>query len=210
MFSGIVEETAEVVLFSEQGAAARLGVLSRLDHAATKLGDSVLIDGICLTVVKITPAALAAPGTVLEFDLASETLRATTFRSLKVKSLVHLERSLVMGERIHGHLVFGHGDGELELLSREPQGECERLVWKMPERLGRFVVPKGSISVAGVSLTIGEVTATTFSVYCVPHTSSVTRLAKIAIGEQVNVEVDQLARYVVKNLEFQMRGEKVV
>jgi riboflavin synthase len=135
-------------------------------------------------------------GALLSFDAAPETLRKTTLGSLVVEDRVNLERSMRSGDRIHGHFVSGHVDASVELLDRSPDGNSLRLTWELPESLRPYVAPKGSISIAGVSLTVGEVTQKTFGVYIIPHTADVTTLASKTVGQKANVEIDMLARYV--------------
>ncbi len=191
MFSGIVEETATVILF-ELGSR-RLRIKSGLDHSATKLGDSILIDGVCLTVVN--QKLSGPPGAELTFDLAEETIRRSTLGQLVAGGQVNLERSLQIGERLHGHFVFGHVDAVGQLVNREKDGQNDRLTISYPPALAGLIAEKGSISISGVSLTVGEVTEKTFNVYIIPHTNSVTKISKIAIGEKLNLEADMLARY---------------
>lgn len=193
MFSGIVEESAKVAEFSKLDGLARLTVRSGLDHSKTKLGDSILINGVCLTVVK-------KDGAELTFELALETLRRTTMGDIKAGDIVNLERSLALGDRLHGHFVFGHVDSTAKLLSREPDGGCERLTFSLPEEYRSCVVTKGSISLSGVSLTVGETGSDRFCVYIVPHTAEVTILSSLKPGDRVNIEVDMLARYVQASL----------
>lgn len=201
MFSGIVEESAEVVSFDKAREPARLEVKSSLDHAETKLGDSIAISGVCLTVVK-------KEGQKLSFELAAETLRRSTLGELKAGDRVHLERSLKLGDRLHGHFVFGHVDTTIELVSRTNDGKCDRLEWRFPKEFRQYIASKGSVSISGTSLTVGEVTDNTFSVYIIPHTSEVTTLSQLPVGGRANFEVDMLARYV-GNMLIQERSDSL-
>lgn len=193
MFSGIVEESAQIVSIDTAREPVRLVVKSGLDHAATKLGDSICISGVCLTVV-------AREGGTLSFDLAQETLRRSTLGTLKNGDRVNLERSLQLGDRLHGHFVFGHVDATIELVGRTNDGKCDRLEWKFPAGLRPYFASKGSVSISGVSLTLGEITDSTFSVYIIPHTSDITILSSIPVGGRANLEIDMLARYVHESL----------
>lgn len=190
MFSGIVEESATTVSLQEVAGVMRLVVQSGLDHSLTREGDSICIDGVCLTVVE-------RRNSELHFELAPETLRRSTLGRLVAGARVHLERSLQVGDRVHGHFVFGHVDGITHLRSRVADGECIRLEWELSKELRAYVAPKGSVSLSGTSLTVGEVTGDAFSVYIIPHTAEVTRLSTLSVGDAVNLEVDMLARYVV-------------
>ncbi|RIL11458.1 MAG: riboflavin synthase [Proteobacteria bacterium] len=189
MFSGIVEEEAVVRLLSGAEHGRRLVVSSSLDHGQTKVGDSIAIDGVCLTVVSIKDQELS-------FDVAPETLRRSTLGELKEGQSVNLERSLKVGDRIAGHFVFGHVDCTLRLTERNSDGDALRLEFDKPTQIGRMLASKGSVSLSGVSLTLGEVGSDYFSVYIVPHTAQVTTLGKLKPGDAVNLEVDMLARYV--------------
>lgn len=189
MFSGIVEEVAKVVAVDTSGAGSKLAIESSLDHALTKAGDSLCIDGVCLTVT-----ALKAPR--LEFDLSEETGRRSTLINLSAGAKVNLERALKLGERLHGHLVFGHIDTTVKLLARSEEKGSWRLAFERPVELQGYIAPKGSLALAGVSLTVGEVEADRFSVYIVPQTAARTNLLEVALGRKVNLEVDMLARYV--------------
>ncbi|MCB0333108.1 MAG: riboflavin synthase [Bdellovibrionales bacterium] len=199
MFSGIVEESARVHHFDHERQPARLVIESALDHSETKLGDSICIGGVCLTVVQKEQEGNTK--TLLSFDLADETLRKSTHGTLVDGQHVNLERSLSIGSRLHGHFVFGHVDGVIELVSRTPDGACDRLEWRAPTSLMKYIAPKGSASLSGVSLTVGEVTQDTFSVYIVPHTDEVTTLSECQPGDKVNIEIDMLARYVDRILQ---------
>lgn len=194
MFTGIVEETAAVKTFSQTSTGCSLSVVSGLDHAATALGDSIAIDGVCLTVVK-------KQGAQLWFDLADETLRRTTLGEVSSGSRVNLERSLRVGERVHGHFVFGHVDGLAELVTRTNEQHSIKMVWRFPAGLRGLFAEKGSVSLSGISLTLGEVRDDTFAVYLIPHTLAVTTLSDRKPGDMVNLEVDMLARYVQAQLQ---------
>jgi riboflavin synthase len=202
MFAGIVEEAARVVNLERGQSACRLTVRSALDHSRTSIGDSISIGGVCLTVV-------SKEGDLLTFDLSQETQRRSTLIEAAPGDLVNLERSLVLGERVHGHLVFGHADTVVTLLAREPQGDGFKLSFSLPRQLRRFITPKGSVAVAGISLTVGEVQEDRFSVYIIPHTWSATTLVDMRPGAKANLEVDMLARYVAAQLEDAKSGSRV-
>ncbi len=202
MFSGIVEESAKVTKVNTATVPYKIVIESSLDHTETKIGDSIAIDGVCLTVVE-------KKGKELSFDIALETIRRSTIGDLKSGDVVHTERSLKVGDRISGHFVFGHVDVKSTLLSRKQDGNYDRLLFSLPEEVRGMVAEKGSISISGVSLTVGEVTAEDFAVYLIPHTSEVTKLSKLPVGGTVNIEIDQLARYV-QSLLFKGEPKKSV
>ena len=185
MFSGIIEELAQVVSIDNKGIV----ITSGLDHSKTKPGDSIALNGCCLTVIKIE-------GAQLNFEISPETFRRTTFSELKIGDQLNLERSLLIGERLHGHFVFGHVDAVSDLIEKSIEGNSIKLTWSIPKGLERYIAQKGSIAISGVSLTIGEVQVDRFSVYIVPHTAEVTNIAEI---RRANIEIDMLARYVLNN-----------
>ena len=190
MFSGIIEEKVKIIAIKE-GASGALTVKSALDHTSTRVGDSIAINGVCLTVREIK-------GDNFSFDLSSETMRRTTFSTLRVGSFVNLERALKIGDRLHGHFVYGHIDAVIELLKRSRIGSCECFEFQLPEKYRNFIVEKGSVALSGVSLTVAEVSSQAFSIYVIPHTLKQTTLDDLHIGDKVNLEVDMLARYVVE------------
>ncbi|MCI5065951.1 riboflavin synthase [bacterium] len=213
MFSGIVEESAEIIGVEEHAGGHRVTIAARGDLSDMKVGDSLCTDGVCLTVVSL---ATQNGLTSLSFDIASETLRCTTLGETVARLTddtaatcsVHIERSLAIGERLHGHFVTGHVDGVGTVCDRTEEGNTVKLTIAPPapeegETASRslataLIAPKGSIAVAGVALTVGEVDESTFSVYIIPHTGSVTRLATLRRGDRVNIEFDILARYVAR------------
>ena len=187
MFSGIIEEKSQIVAI-RKGTSGVLTVKSALDHTSTRVGDSIAINGVCLTVKEIK-------GDNLSFDLSSETIQRTTFSTLNVNSFVNLERALKISDRLHGHFVYGHVDTVIELLHRSLIGSCECFEFQLPEKYHNFIVEKGSVALSGVSLTVAEVSNHAFSIYVIPHTLSKTTLADLQIGDKLNLEVDMLARY---------------
>ena len=165
-----------------------------LDDRDLVLGASVAIDGVCLTVVE-------AGGGTASFDAAFETLRATTLGSKAKGNQVNLEPALRMGDALGGHLVSGHVDGVGSLRTLEERGEAWEVWFDAPDELHRYIAPKGSITVQGVSLTVNDVDGSGFMVGIIPHTLSVTTLGQLSPGDAVNLEVDVLARYVARLLE---------
>jgi len=162
-----------------------------LERSGIALGDSICVQGACLTVVAIDGARLA-------FDVSRETLACTV--GLDAPGPVNLEKSLSLGDKLGGHLVTGHVDGLGEVVAFEPAGESMRLRLRVPKDLARYVARKGSITVDGVSLTVNRVEADLFEVNLIPHTLAVTTLARLAPDARVNLEVDLIARYVERML----------
>jgi riboflavin synthase len=191
MFSGIVEQTGRILALSKESAPYRLVISTIIDLSDIREGDSVCVEGVCLTVVGKTTQELY-------FDVVPETLRRTTLGRLRVGAYVNLERSLKLGERLHGHFVFGHVDATARLISKVNEGkDSVRMKFSMDPALRKFLVSKGSVALSGVSLTLGPVTDSEFTVYLIPHTLEVTTLSSVPIGGKVNVEVDMLARYAL-------------
>jgi riboflavin synthase len=208
MFSGIIEEAAEVVSIETARSPFTLFVRSGADHSETGIGDSVAVSGCCLTVVAIEREL--GGETVLKFELAEETLRRTAFRDLRPHSRVNLERSLQLGDRLHGHLVTGHVDAVGTLVSRRTEETSEQFIWSFPRSIAPYIAEKGSLSIAGVSLTVGKVSDSmpdgspggTCETYLIPHTLSVTTFGEMQPGALVNLEIDLIARYVRRNMAF--------
>ncbi len=194
MFTGLVEDTGTVARADRRSDALVLSIRpAKIPLAELVLGESVCHDGTCLTVTDIGRDAF----TVLA---GAETLARTTLGSLRVGSKVNLERSLKLGDRLGGHWVTGHIDGTGELAVRRDMGANLVLGFRAVPALLKYIVEKGSIAIAGVSLTVNAVDAETFSVAIIPHTRDHTTLGALAIGDRANLEVDILAKHVEKLL----------
>jgi riboflavin synthase len=191
MFTGIVEERGSV----EDVTATSLRVTCGTVTTDVDVGDSVAVNGVCLTVVDRSARHLA-------FDVSEETLRRTSFSRLVRGDAVNLERPLTLSSRLGGHLVQGHVDGvgEITALERTDDGGAWLTV-RTPEPLRRYLVEKGSVTVDGVSLTVAALDDATFSIALIPHTMNVTTLGSVSAGDPVNLEVDVIARYVESLLE---------
>jgi riboflavin synthase len=189
MFTGIVEETGVVKGIAPSEKSIRLGVDAKLTAIGARLGDSLAVNGCCLTMVKIR-------GRRLEFDLLKETWKRTNFKALKVGAAVNLERSLAVGDRLHGHFVTGHIDGTGVVEVLEKRGADWLLQVRTPKEVLRYLVFKGAIAVDGISLTVAKVTKSSFQVWIIPHTYEMTALRERGVGTLVNLEADMLAKYV--------------
>ncbi|TQS30966.1 riboflavin synthase [Microbispora sp. KK1-11] len=199
MFTGIVEELGEVVALEPRGDSARLTVRGAVVTADAGHGDSIAVNGVCLTVAD-------AEGDSFTADVMKETLDRSSLGALRPGSRVNLERAVRADQRLGGHIVQGHVDGTGEVLSREP-GEHWEVVWlSLPANLARYVVEKGSIAVDGVSLTVAGVTDDSFSVSLIPTTLELTTLGRKQPGEPVNLEVDVIAKYVEKLTAATVKG----
>ena len=194
MFTGIVLDIGRVAACESRGGDLRLTIsCSHLDPAALHVGDSICVQGCCLTATGIVGRSFVA-------DVSRETLALTTLGELRPGAAVNLEPALRAGDALGGHLVSGHIDGVGEVLARSEDARSRRLTLGVPAALARFVAPKGSIAVDGVSLTVNEVGAASFGVNIIPHTQTATTLGALAVGARVNLEVDLVARYLARLL----------
>ena len=201
MFTGIVETQGRVVALTRGEAGARLTIETGTQLMDLTLGQSIAVNGVCLTVVQGDGATFTA-------DLSSETLGVTTLGDLKPQDRVNLERPLRVGDRLGGHFVTGHVDGIGQIVRRQPAGESTWMWIGFAPPLGITLAPKGSIAVDGVSLTLVEVLRETFSVCLVPHTLAMTTLGWKGPGSLVNVEVDLLSRYLERLLTTQIMRDR--
>jgi riboflavin synthase len=189
MFTGIIEATGTVAALDRREGGVRLAVTTALDVGALPLGASIAVDGVCLTIVERVTGRFAA-------DLGPETLARTTLGALRPGARVHLERPLRLGDALGGHLVSGHVDGTGAIVARREVGASLELDIRAPDAIVATLVPKGSITVAGASLTINSVDGDRFSVTLIPHTLAVTTLGALAVGAAVNLEGDLIAKHV--------------
>lgn len=192
MFSGIIAAVGRIVDLSPLEKGVRLTVdAGRLGLDDVSLGDSIAVNGVCLTVV-------AHEGDRFQVDVSRESLDCTA--GLDAAGEVNLEKALRLADRLGGHLVSGHVDGVGEVISFEPVGESHELVIRAPAGLAKYLARKGSVTVDGVSLTLNRVTGAQFSINLIPHTVAATTLKRLKAGSRVNLEVDLIARYVERML----------
>ncbi len=191
MFTGIVEEKGVVQSLEHKKNLMQLKVAADKIVAGTKIGDSVCVDGVCLTVTNMR-------GGTFSFDAMKETIDKTALKYLKPKSRVNLERSLKVSGRIGGHFVFGHVDGVGKIEKKVTLENYVRYDISLDKSLTPYIVAKGSIAIDGISLTVGEVKGKTFSVYIIPHTLKITTLGSKKKPDKVNIETDVLAKYILK------------
>jgi riboflavin synthase len=189
VFSGIIEDlgTVKSLKPTEQGALITIG--THLPTARIKIGDSIAVNGACLTVVAKARGSMA-------MDVSAETLRRTALGSLEAGAPVNLERSLTMGTLLNGHLVYGHVDGLGKIVSIEPEGDSQLFTFEVRPQQARYLVEKGSVAVDGISLTVFGVRGRRFSCALIPHTLKVTTLGAKRPGAAVNIESDLLAKYI--------------
>jgi len=190
MFTGIIEAIGEIKRVEQQQGDVRLTVAtSTLNLSDAQLGDSIAVNGVCLTAIELTAGQFVA-------DVSNETLSATTMGAIKAGSPVNLECALQAQTRLGGHMVSGHVDGVGEVLERKADARSVRFTFAMPKEISRYVAQKGSICIDGISLTVNAVDDTSFTVNIVPHTLEMTTLGDRKVGDAVNLEVDVIARYL--------------
>ena len=193
MFTGIITDVGQVRRIEKRGDT-HLVIATHYDIGAIDIGASIACSGVCLTVADKGDGA--EPWFAV--TASAETLSKTTLGHWKAGDSVNLERPLKLGDELGGHIVVGHVDGVAEIVSVKPEGESRRLTFSVPPELARFIAPKGSIALDGVSLTVNEVDGPKFGVNLIPHTLSVTTFGTAAQGTRVNLEVDLMARYVAR------------
>jgi riboflavin synthase len=201
MFTGIVEVLAAVVYLAPEPPGVRLAVALPSFATELKLGESIAINGCCLTVVEIA-------GELVEFQAGEETLRRTNLGQLKSGDVVNIERSLRAGDRLGGHFVMGHVDGLATLDARDDSGDWSTCWFRTRPELVRQMASKGSVALDGVSLTLVDVEVDRFSVALIPHTLTVTTLGRRQVGDTVNLETDVLAKYVERQMKAEGRRQK--
>jgi riboflavin synthase len=193
MFTGLVEGKGKIVFIEKGRHRTKFKVSPYFPLDDLKIGDSIAINGACLTVINII-------GDAFEVELSLETLTRTTFQNIQIGKEVNLERALHLRDRLGGHLVLGHIDTITTLRYKEQKGEHIRLSFNISKEWGHYIVEKGSIAIDGVSLTVNRHFLDNFEVNIIPHTAKATTLGKLKIGEKVNIETDLIGKYVVKLL----------
>jgi riboflavin synthase len=193
VFTGLVIEMGEVISVVKKGNGARLSLEAKTLSRDAKLGDSIAINGTCLTVVEIR-------GSMLDFDLSDETLRSSNLGELKARDRVNLEPALRLDDRLGGHFVTGHIDGAGRIRTKTREGDVYKVVIETAPWIAEYLVEKGSVAVDGISLTVVDLLRDGFSLVIIPHTAGMTTLGFKGPGDRVNVEVDILGKYVARFL----------
>ncbi|ANO50872.1 riboflavin synthase [Woeseia oceani] len=194
MFTGIIKATGQIADLQPRGGDLRLRVSAPgLPWQEYTLGDSIAVNGVCLTAVTLEADGFSA-------DVSNETLKVTTLSALRRGSRVNLEPALALGERLGGHMVSGHVDGIGKIHSRSNDARAVRFEVAVPTELGRYIAQKGSVAVDGVSLTVNAVSGELFAVTIIPHTIDETIIGDYRVGTPVNIEVDMMARYLERLL----------
>jgi riboflavin synthase len=195
VFTGIVQDVGRVQVLEPRGGDVRMVIqFDRMDSSGIRVGDSICVQGCCLTATELPGRAFAA-------DVSRETLNLTTLGELRPGTAVNLEPSLKAGDSLGGHLVSGHVDGVAIVTAVSGDARSQRLKITVPPELARYIARKGSVAIDGVSLTVNEVAGSVFGVNIIPHTQTVTTLGRLVIGARVNLEIDQVARYVERLLD---------
>lgn len=194
MFTGIISAIGKIIAVERKSGDCRLTInTGKLPLTDAQLGDSIAVNGVCLTAVALGKQQFSA-------DVSNETLSRTTLKTAVVGTPVNLELALTPTTRMGGHIVSGHVDGLGELVENLPDARSVRLSFKVPDELAKYIAEKGSITINGISLTVNAVNGAVFSVNIVPHTLQETTLSEIKVGDKVNLEVDLLARYLERLL----------
>ena len=191
MFTGLIQDIGEIQSIQPKGGGVSLTISTQLDPRSVKIGDSISVNGVCLTVVKLSGHTFTA-------EVSPETLKRTTLAGAKNGQPVNLETALKMSDLLGGHLVSGHVDGTGEIAEMASEGNSLRYRFRVPLEIGRYLIAKGSVAVDGISLTVAECHDQMFSVSVIPHTAERTTLGKKKVGDKVNLENDLIAKYVEK------------
>jgi riboflavin synthase len=200
MFSGIVAEVGTVKVFERDEGAASLVIEASPAFTDIAMGESIAVNGVCLTVVHHRESTFGV-------DVSPETLRATNLGELRPGHGVNLERSLCLNDRIGGHLVSGHVDGVGRIIDKRPEANALHYDMQVPKSLMRYIVPKGSIAVDGISLTVVACRPDGFQVTIIPHTATATTIGHKGLGATVNLECDMIGKYVERAIQARLEGE---
>ncbi len=203
MFTGLIEAVGTLREMQRSASGGRVTVATGLPLADVKVGDSIAVNGACLTVTALGPGYFCA-------DVSMETLERTTLGVLTAGAAVNLERALRLGDRLGGHLVTGHIDGIARITERVRQGNAWRISCRLDPSLARLLVAKGSVALDGISLTVNDVSDDSFTVMVIPHTLEQTTLARCQVGGRVNIETDLIGKYVARLLGTGRGGDGVI
>lgn len=195
MFTGIIQTIGTVVNVDNERGDPRFYIQSDFDLDQVPMGASICHAGCCLTVVEKNDDVFAV-------DVSAETLSKTILGQWKTGTKINLEPSLKVGDELGGHIVSGHVDGVAALVSITPEGDSHRLVIRAPDELAKFIAPKGSVALDGISLTVNEVDGNQFGINIIPHTWDVTTLGQMKTGDSLNIEIDLMARYAARLMEY--------
>ena len=200
MFTGLIEGTGKLKTIEPRGKDMRLSIQASFDLEGFQTGESVAVDGVCLTVVFWQARTFTV-------DVSQETLSRSTLGQRSVGDEVNLERALRLGDRLGGHLVNGHVDGRARVMARKQRGDSLVLTFEVVAELGRYIIEKGSVAVNGVSLTVNRCDEQSFDVNIVPHTARWTTIGNWRVGDEVNIEVDIIGKYVERFVRHMQEGD---
>ena len=201
MFTGIIESLGKIKGIQKSGSSIRMTIDAGLSLNETKVGDSISVNGVCLTVVVIS-------GRIFKMDMSPETYAVTNFSTAKVGDRVNLERALRLSDRLDGHLVSGHVDGTGKIINRKTLDNAIIITIEASEVLTRYMIKKGSVALDGVSLTINNCTKNSFEITIIPHTAKLTTIGFKTTGDVVNIETDMLGKYVERFMNRSIGAEK--
>jgi riboflavin synthase len=201
MFTGIIEGLGTISSVRSSGQGSRLAVEADFELTGTKIGESVAVNGACLTVVTLSNKRFEA-------DVSPETIEKTTFGRVKIGERVNLERALLLSSRVDGHLVSGHVDALGTIVRRETAGNATLVTVEIPPDAARYIIPKGSVAVDGISLTVNQCDEGSFGVSIIPHTGLITTIGFKKVGEPVNIETDMIGKYVERFLRADKAEQK--
>ncbi len=193
MFTGIITDVG-TILETEQRGDLRARIGTSYEVPGIDLGASIACDGVCLTVIALG----SDPQNWFDVEISAESVSKTNIQNWQVGGSVNLERSLKVGDELGGHIVSGHVDGVAKIIAMKDEGDSTRVTLCVPDALAKFIAPKGSVALNGTSLTVNEVKGAEFGINFIPHTKKVTTWGKVAVGDNINLEIDILARYVAR------------
>ena len=200
MFTGIIEELGKIAAFEKHAGGAKIRISAKIVTENTGEGDSIAVNGVCLTALEIKPDSFAA-------DVSQETLNRSTLGNLKTNSVVNLERAVTPSTRLGGHIVQGHVDARGRFVSAARSGDFWTVRVSFPKEIGQYLVYKGSVSVEGISLTIADLAENHFDIAVIPKTWELTNLSALKNGDEVNLEADVIAKYVERILLYKQKNE---
>ncbi len=210
MFTGLIENTGKVMRVSETGGGIKLSLRPEAGMEV-QIGDSVSVNGVCLTISELGTRNLppGQAGSELSFQISPVTMQSTDLGDLIINDRVNLERALRLSDRLGGHIVTGHIDGTGSIIDKKPGGEYTFFTFEAPEEILKYIVKKGSVAVDGISLTVTGLDSRSFSVAIIPHTLTATNIGDKGIGRKVNLEVDIIGKYVEKLMSGQSNDAKL-
>jgi len=189
MFTGIIEGMGKIQSIHRKGQGLRLSIQSDFSLKTTKIGDSIAVNGVCLTATSLSDKQF-------DVDVSPETCSISTFKTIRPNDPVNLERAMRLSDRIDGHLVSGHVDGIGKIVDRQTKDNAIFISFQVPDHILRYLIQKGSVAIDGISLTVNQITTNAFEVCIIPHTATLTTIRMKSIGDDVNIETDLVGKYI--------------